>query len=134
MAVSAIPASEASVWRVLTQRRSVSIGLVVLAWWLFFSRAPWSERLGALVLIVAALYATPHLLHESIRTGMMGFMFFAYAVPVLSLVLVVWAVVTRRLAPGLRRLQRLMLLRLNRALQAPLVSEILLSEFTYGLR
>ena len=31
MAMTAIPATEASVWRVLTQRRSVSIGLVILA-------------------------------------------------------------------------------------------------------
>ena len=30
---------------------AVLCGLAVIAWWLFFSRAPWAERLGALVLM-----------------------------------------------------------------------------------
>ena len=63
-----------------------------LIWWLFFSRAPWSERLGALALAVAAVLATRPLMHVSIQTGMMGLMFFVYAVPqTLGLVLVAWA-------------------------------------------
>ena len=33
-------------------------GLAVVVWWLLFSRAPWSERLGAIVLIVVAMSAT----------------------------------------------------------------------------
>src|SRR6185295_18514798 len=46
-------------------------GLVVLVWWMFFSRALWSERAGAVVLIVVALIVTSRLVHESIATGMM---------------------------------------------------------------
>ena len=32
--------------------------VLILLWWLLFSRAPWQERLGALVLMVAAIAAT----------------------------------------------------------------------------
>ncbi len=78
-------------------------GLAVLVWWAFFSRAPRFERWGAVVLMIAALAATPRILHESIATGMMGMMFVVYAIPVLSLALVAWAVASRPLADGLRR-------------------------------
>jgi outer membrane protein assembly factor BamB len=78
-------------------------GLVVLVWWLFFSRAPWSERVGAIVLMVGALLATSRIVHQSIANGMMGMMLPIYAIPVLSLALVAWAVATRRLSRGLRR-------------------------------
>jgi outer membrane protein assembly factor BamB len=82
-------------------------GLLVLAWWLFFSRAPWLERGLALALFALALVLTPRvpgLLHVSIAGGMMGLMFPIYAVPVLSLALVFWAAASRRLAAGPRRL------------------------------
>jgi len=79
------------------------LGLVIVVWWLFFSRAPWSERLGAIVLMVVAVAATARLVHESIANGMMGFMLFVYAIPALSLALVAWAVASRGLSSGLRR-------------------------------
>src|SRR5438552_12465087 len=60
-------------------------GLAVLVWWLFFSRAPWSERVGTLVLMVGAMLATARIVHESIANGMMGMMLPIYAIPVLSL-------------------------------------------------
>jgi outer membrane protein assembly factor BamB len=78
-------------------------GLVIVVWWVFFSRAAWSERVGAIVLMSAALFATSRLLHKSIATGMMGMMFVIYAVPVLSLAFVAWAVASRRLSDGFRR-------------------------------
>jgi outer membrane protein assembly factor BamB len=81
----------------------VACGLMVILWWLFFSRAPWLERVGALALMVAAWLATKPLLHESIRTGMMGNMFMVYAIPALSLALVVWAVVSRGRSSGFRQ-------------------------------
>ena len=77
--------------------------LAVVIWWLFFSRAAWSERLGAIVLIVVFVAATSRVVHPSIANGMMGFMLFLYAAPVLSLALVVWAVATRGLSSGRRR-------------------------------
>ena len=82
----------------------LALGLAIVVWWVFFSRAPWSERLGALALMIVALAATPLILHESIATGMMGMMFYLYVIPVLSLAFVVWAVASRRLSAGPRRM------------------------------
>jgi len=76
--------------------------LAILVWWLFFSRAPWTERLGGLALAIVALAVTSRLIHVSIATGMMGMMFLVYAIPVLCVAFVAWAVASRRLAGGLR--------------------------------
>jgi outer membrane protein assembly factor BamB len=78
-----------------------ALGIVV--WWAFFSRAPWVERCGAVVLMIAAMAATRRLVDPSIATGMMGFMFFLYAIPALSLAFAVWAVASRRFSDGLWR-------------------------------
>jgi len=72
-------------------------GLAVVLWWMFFSRAAWADRLGAIVLIVVALAGTRQIVHASIANGMMGFMLVMYAIPVLGLAFVAWAVATRRL-------------------------------------
>src|SRR5215210_3527682 len=76
----------------------LACGLAVLVWWLFFSRAPWVERVGAVALIVAALFAAKRFVHESIAGGGMGMLLFVYAIPVVSVALVVWAVASRRLS------------------------------------
>jgi outer membrane protein assembly factor BamB len=78
-------------------------GLAVVLWWLFLSRAAWLERLAAIVLIVVAVAVTSLLVHESIANGMMGFMLFIYAAPVLSLALVAWACASRDLPNARRR-------------------------------
>ncbi len=77
--------------------------LAVVVWWLFFSRAPWSERLGAIGLMIVALFATRPLLHESIAGAGMGMLFNFLALPIMALALVVWAVASRRFSSGLRR-------------------------------
>jgi outer membrane protein assembly factor BamB len=79
------------------------LSVVIVLWWLFFSRAAWSDRLGALVLMVAALVGTRLLVHESIAGGLMGNLFFVYALPLLGLVFVAWAVVAGRLPAAPRR-------------------------------
>jgi outer membrane protein assembly factor BamB len=77
--------------------------LLLVVWWLFLSRAPWLDRVAAVVLIALAMAATFPLLHESIATGMMGLMFFIYAIPpVLTVAFVAWAVAARRLPARLR--------------------------------
>jgi outer membrane protein assembly factor BamB len=77
--------------------------LAIFVWWLFFSRAPWSDRVSAIVLMAAALFAASRVVHVSIRTGMRGMMLYVYAILVLSLALVAWAAAARRLSNGLRR-------------------------------
>src|SRR5687768_16594696 len=66
---------------------SLLFTLLIVLWWLFFSRAPWSARAGAIVLMVAALWTTTLLVHPSIAAGM-GFVLPAYIAPVLGLALV----------------------------------------------
>jgi outer membrane protein assembly factor BamB len=78
-------------------------GLAVVVWWVFFSRATRSERWGAVVLMIVALVTTSRILHESIATAGMGMLFPIYAIPVLSLAFVVWALLSRRLSDGPRR-------------------------------
>ena len=71
---------------------------LILIWWLFFSRAPWSERIGVLFVIAAAVIAIKPLVHASISNGFMGMMFYIYAVPsTVAPALVAWALLSRRL-------------------------------------
>jgi outer membrane protein assembly factor BamB len=78
--------------------------LLIAIWWLFFSRAPWSERAGAILLIAVAMFATFRFLHVSIKTGMMGYMFVVFGTPLMALALVAWAVAARNLSDRPRRL------------------------------
>src|SRR5437667_9015795 len=78
-------------------------GLAVIVWWLFFSRARWLERVGAIVVMAGAVLATSRIVHESIANGMMGMMLPIFAFPVLSLALVASAAASRRLSDGPRR-------------------------------
>lgn len=73
----------------------VAGALIVLLWWIFFSRAPWRERGLAIIFIAAAIVATRPILHPSVTGGMMGMMFYIYAIPTACLALVIWAAVTR---------------------------------------
>ena len=78
-------------------------GMGVMVWWAFWSRAPQLDRWGGVMLMLAALAATPLILHESVATATLGLVFPLYAVPVLSLAFVLWAAWSRRLADGPRR-------------------------------
>jgi outer membrane protein assembly factor BamB len=92
---------DAEVWGILG---GVAGGAIIIIWWLFFSRAAWSERLGAVAVIILATLATRLVVHPSISGGLMGRMLFVYAVPLtLGPAFVAWAVATRRLSNGARR-------------------------------
>lgn len=72
--------------------------ILLIVWWTFFSRVKWRERLGGLAFVALALGVTWLLRHESMWIAWL----LAYAVPFLSLALVLWAVLTRRLPDRLR--------------------------------
>src|SRR5690349_12551684 len=78
---------------------SFGAALAVLLWWVFFSRARWSDRLGVLGLMIVGLAGTWFLRHES-----MGPLWLvAYVIPGLCLALVAGAAVSRRLPDRPRR-------------------------------
>ena len=78
---------------------TLALTLALIVWWVFFSRARWSERLGGLGLIVLAVGATWLLKHDSMWLPWL----FAYAIPFLCLAFVTWAVVTSGLPDRVRR-------------------------------
>src|SRR5262245_6732440 len=46
--------------------------LAILVWWLLFSRAPWLERLGAIMLTIVTVLATRTVVHPSIAGAGQG--------------------------------------------------------------
>src|SRR5204863_9187325 len=80
----------------------VAGAFLIVLWWLCFSRAPWVDRLGAVVLMVAGVYATRAFVDVSISQGAMGFLLYVLAIPTLAVALVVWAAATRGLSDGVR--------------------------------
>jgi outer membrane protein assembly factor BamB len=81
---------------------AVAGALVILLWWLFFSRARWYERLGALVIVFAAAFAEKYVVHPSIAGGAMGNLSLILTIPTFCVALDAWAVVSRRLSPSTR--------------------------------
>ncbi len=92
--------AEQSVWGMLG---GVACGLVVILWWLFFSRAPWVERLGALALMILAVPVAYRFAHPSVTTAGMGNLLIALSIPPMTLALVAWAVASQGLSSGRRR-------------------------------
>jgi len=77
-------------------------GLAIVAWWAFFSRAPRSERWTAVPVMIFALVVMPLFTHPSIKTGLSGIMYYVYAVPVLCISFVIWALLSRGFSKKLR--------------------------------
>ena len=78
-------------------------GVLIILWWLFLSRAPWIERLGAIVVMILAIAATLPFLHPSIAQAGQGRLFYILIIPVVALALLAAAVVSRRFGAGNRR-------------------------------
>jgi outer membrane protein assembly factor BamB len=76
--------------------------LLIILWWLLLSRARWYERLGAIFLIIVAVFAEKYVVHASIAGGAMGNLSYVLAIPTLSVALVAWAAARDRLSAGAR--------------------------------
>jgi outer membrane protein assembly factor BamB len=77
--------------------------LLIVLWWLFFSRAPWLERIGAIVLMVALAMIVKPVADISIAGAGQGFLVYIMTAPLLAFALVLWAIGTRRLNTAARR-------------------------------
>ena len=80
--------------------------LAIVLWWVFFSRVPWAERVGAIALAVAAGYATWPFLDKSIAGAGMGMLFPMFGIQTVSVALVAWAVASVRLSGVARPLSK----------------------------
>jgi outer membrane protein assembly factor BamB len=77
--------------------------LAVLVWWLFFSRAPWPERLGIIVLVALAVTVTYRLVDASIAGGAMGFMLTFFSLPAMAAAVGAAVFLTRHAPSSTRR-------------------------------
>jgi outer membrane protein assembly factor BamB len=75
----------------------------IILWWLFFSRAPWAERVSAIALMIVGLLATWPFIDKSIATGAQGLLFLLLEIPALAVAFVIWAVSTSRAPDIVRR-------------------------------
>src|SRR6185503_18973090 len=77
--------------------------VIIILWWLLFSRARWYERPAAILLMVLAAYLVhSYVVHPSIAGGGQGFLTYILVIPTLSVALVAWAAASRGLAPAAR--------------------------------
>ena len=81
---------------------SVIATLGIILWWLFFSRAPWSERLGAIAMMAVAVIVVKAISHPSINGAGMGVLLYLFAIPLMGLALVAGAAAARGLTAGPR--------------------------------
>jgi outer membrane protein assembly factor BamB len=79
------------------------LGLAIIIWWAFFSRAHIFERWAAVALMIISLSVTAQILDRSIATAMMGLMFAVYSIPILCLAFVIWAIASRNFPNKTRR-------------------------------
>ncbi len=80
------------------------LGLGIIIWWAFFSRAQRIERWLAIVLMIVSVAMISRFNHVSIATGGQGMMYFIFAIPLLTVLFVIWAVATRNFSDRIRRI------------------------------
>ena len=76
--------------------------LLIFLWWLLFSRAPWTERVGAAAMIAAAIFVAKAIAHHSMVGAGQGMLMYFLPLPFFALALVAWAAAARALHGGAR--------------------------------
>jgi outer membrane protein assembly factor BamB len=74
--------------------------VLILLWWLCFSRAPWTERLAVVVSMASVMPIAKQLAHPSVEGAGQGMIMYFFPLPVLMLGLVAWAAAARKLHGG----------------------------------
>ena len=82
---------------------ALAAAVAIIVWWLFFSRAPWPDRLLGVGLMIVALASAWPVVDESIRGGMMGNMLWLHGLPVVAVGLVAGLALTRDMTAARRR-------------------------------
>src|SRR5262245_59836391 len=82
---------------------SIAAGLVIAIWWVFFSRAPWAERLSAIVVAILVLPAMKRIVDPSIAGAGMNMMLPMFGITVVGLGLAAGVVIGSRLGAWPRR-------------------------------
>ena len=97
------PAVFAPDFQIFGMLAAVAGALLIVVWWLLFSRVRWFERLGAILVMIVAVFGIKLIVHPSVANAGMGKMMYFLSFPVMCLGLVCSAAVTRRLSNGPRR-------------------------------
>src|SRR6186713_699807 len=82
---------------------AIACALVLLVWWLFFSRAPWFERIAAIALMVVAVIINKSLVDPSIAGGAMGNLAYLLSVVPMCIALVGALLISRNRPAWIRR-------------------------------
>jgi outer membrane protein assembly factor BamB len=82
----------------------VASALLIVLWWLFFSRAPWLERLGVIVVMAAGVWLTSMAVDPSISGGAQGMLGYIFGFAFFALAIAVWALATNGVSVRSRRL------------------------------
>ena len=81
---------------------AVGGAVLITLWWLLFSRARWTERLGAIVLVAVGVVLTSMAVDPSIAGGAQGYLGYIFGFAFFMFALAVWAVATARMTDRIR--------------------------------
>ena len=99
-----LPLDDALPLSLVVMLGGVLSALLITLWWLLLSRARWTERIGAVVLIAIGVVLTRMAVDPSIAGGAQGMLGYIFGFTFFALALAVWAAATNRLEDRTRRM------------------------------